>query len=274
MSRRKPVVEEAPRHTRVLLRRWLGPFFLVLVLAGLLFAGLIWFDHLAREQIGDDQRYHVQFTQIECNPPPGLTHGEFLDEVQYYDGTPRSLPERFSLLDPDLETKLKTCFTRHPWVQDVTVELRRPHTVVAHVVYRQPIVVVALPGLPRRAVDRTGVLLPKRAPIPSETVALENAPRLDDPLVALAGRTMAEPEIEKLQIMRMVWQPDGLVLWGKGLKVLWGKGGDKEPQPAVKVQRIVQARDRGPGLLGWFGSVLEVDVRPADRAIVRVNAKP
>jgi hypothetical protein len=273
MSRRKPLVEPAPRPTKILLRRWLGPLLAVVLVAAFLLAGLLWIDHLAREQIGDDERYQVQFAEIDCNPPPGLSRGEFLDEVQYYDGRPRSVPERFSLLDPDLEARLKVCFTRHPWVQGVSVELKRPRSVVAHVVYRLPVLAVAMAGGQRRALDRTGVLLPRRAPIPAEAIVLEDAPRLDDPLITLAARTMAESDISQLQITRMVWQPDGLVIWAKGLKVLWGKGDPKEAEPAIKIRRIVEARDRR-ALLRWFSAVLEVDVRPADRALTRVIAKP
>src|SRR5207244_3915425 len=119
-------------------------------------------------------RYQVALADIECNPPPTLTRSEFLDEVQYLSG----ISDRLSLLDEDLEEKLRVAFGKHPWVRSVRVALKPPDGVSLTITYREPALAVAAPeqGSPR-VVDKEGVLLPQRASIPAGLLTLEKAPR-------------------------------------------------------------------------------------------------
>ena len=54
-------------------------------------------------------------SDIDCQPPPGLTREAFLAEVHYY----AQLPERLDAGDPDLPKLLQTAFLRHPRVERV-----------------------------------------------------------------------------------------------------------------------------------------------------------
>jgi hypothetical protein len=275
------------------MRHWLWPFAAVMVVAALLFAGLLAVDSYARARIVDDERYRVAFADIECNPPPGMTRAEFLDEVQYYDSAPPSVPARFSLLEPNLEGNLSNSFGKHPWVFVATVELKRPRTVSMHVTYRKAVLAVVVPPRPRgpghepiaegqqarllRGVDSFGVVMPRKAPLPAGTLVLDSAPgpkgaegqKWGDPLVEFAALTatsleeQASPPLRDLHLTRMQWTPDGLLLWGKGIKVIWGKGELTEPKNYVKIQQLVQAAGPHAVLTGWLPLALEIDVRPA-----------
>jgi hypothetical protein len=275
----------------LLMRHWLWPFVGVLVVAGVLFAGLLAIDSYARARLAEDERYQVSFADIDCNPPPGLTRSEFLDEIQYYD---RSAPTHFSLLDPTVMAKLTSSFTRHPWVYLAAVELKRPNLVHVQVTYRKPVLAVAVTPPPTalaasrvrtfRAIDGAGFVLPKRAPVPGGTVVLEKAPqpknaegnKWGDPLVEYAAQTltcldsMASVPLRDFQLTRMEWDPDCLVLWGKGMKVLWGKGDISEAEKSVKVQRVLDAGPQRAVLAGWLPLALEIDVRWPDRVPKRL----
>jgi hypothetical protein len=280
------------RFVWLLMRHWLWPFVAVVVVAAVLFAGLMAVDSFARARIADDERYRVAFADIDCEPPPGMTRAEFLDEVQYYD---RSAPTRFSLLEPDLQPKLATSFTRHPWVYVVVVELKRPNTVRVAVTYRKPVLAIDVtPSTPGhdsgpklrslRAVDGSGFVLPKKAPLAGDIVVLEKAPqpknsegqKWGDPLVEYAAQTLmcldGQPGNPLIQfhLTRMEWTPDGLVLWGKGMKVVWGKGERSEAEQSVKVQRVLAIQAQRAVLAGWLPLLLELDVRRPETASTRL----
>jgi hypothetical protein len=301
MPRRKLTTETATAHPGRsalrwhLLRHWFWPFVAVVGVAGLLFAGLLVVDSYARARIVEDERYQVAFGDIQCNPPPGMSRAEFLDEVQYYDNLPRSVPARFSLLEANLEAKLGTSFSRHPWVYVTAVELFRPNTVRVRVTYRQPVLAVVVPPPsgsdtqgPKtralRAIDAGGFILPKKAPIPPGTIVLEHAPqpksaeghKWGDQLVEYAAMMLAcldskeHSPLHEFQLTHMECTSEGLVLWGKGMKVLWGKGDRTEPEQSIKVQRILDTKEQRAILAGWLPVVLEIDVRPIDRAKTRL----
>jgi hypothetical protein len=131
---------------------------LVVLVAGFL-AGIIWLGHWSAAQIHDQDRYLVNFTDIECAAPEGMTHRDFLDEVQY--GS--RLPDRLNVLDNELPAKLRKAFTHHPWVEKADVSVTPPRQLSARLTFRTPVLAVRWEG-ELRAVDGAGILLPKNAP--------------------------------------------------------------------------------------------------------------
>jgi hypothetical protein len=284
MGKRKATDEPAPPASRPALRRWLGQAALLVTVVALLLGGLVWLGQYAREQIRDRERFQVAFADIDCEPPPGLSRGDFLDEVMYH----ASCPERFSILEDGLADKLKQYFAKHPWVAQVDkVEVQPPRGVRVQVAYRQAVLAVVVAPefagssfagdkkLPVRGVDREGVLLPKKAPLGVALAVLDKAPPPTRPIgqlwgdagVEAAARTAAllQPHQQLLGLKWLTLTPDGLVLGGTGVKVVWGKPdalGDATVD--VKLQRLLECT-KSPG---WAASPrnLEIDLRPAQAA--------
>ena len=71
-------------------RKWLVQFLLPLLLGAGLLGGLLLAGHLARERLRQRGEGALAFTDVECDPPPGLSRREFLEEAQYL----ARLPER------------------------------------------------------------------------------------------------------------------------------------------------------------------------------------
>jgi hypothetical protein len=233
----------------------------------MLLGGLVWLGRYARDQILDRERFQVAFADIDCQPPPGVDRGDFLDEVMYH----ARCPERFSILEDGLADKLKQYFTKHPWVAQVDkVECQMPRTVRVHLTYRQAVLAVIVPpelagsgstpqatNRPVRGVDHDGALLPKKAPLAAGLPVLDGAPPPSGPAgqpwgnagVAAAAQTavLLQPYQYQLKIMWMTLTHDeGLVLWRnrplRGIKVIWGhSGATGEPTPEVKLQRLLEA---------------------------------
>jgi hypothetical protein len=105
-----------------------------LVLVILLLGSLIWAGRWGLEQIRGSDRYLVAFADIQCDPPPGLTKADFLDEVQYLSRLPKTL----SLVDEKLQPQLREGFALHPWVAKVDdVEINPPKQIVIRMTYRK-----------------------------------------------------------------------------------------------------------------------------------------
>lgn len=136
-----------------LLFRYSGP---LLVVSALL-AGLIVAGRWAHERVRSLDRYHFPFAEIECPAPPGATRADFLAEVQYLG----SLPDRVSLVETDLPSRLNAAFAKHPWVERVERVEIGSHRVEARLLFRTPALVVAEH---HRVVDTNGILLPASAP--------------------------------------------------------------------------------------------------------------
>jgi hypothetical protein len=248
----------------------------------------MWLGQYARDQIRDRERFQVAFADIDCQPPPGVDRGDFLDEVLYE----ARCPERFSILEDGLADKLKQYFAKHPWVAQVDkVELRPPHAVRVDVTYRQAVLAIIVPPqyagsnftgdkkLPVRGVDQKGVLLPKKAPIVAGLPVLDKAPPPSGPAgkpwgnaqVEAAAQTalLLQPHQKKLELTWMTLMPEGLVLSRPSVKVLWGlPGGAGEVAMDIKLQRLLEAiaalkQPPQPG-------VVEIDLRPAQAAQIRV----
>src|SRR5262245_14986102 len=96
----------------------------VLILAGF-YGSVILIGGWARDQLRDRDRYKLAFTDIEVDPPPGMTRETFLDEVQYLG----SMADAMSLVGPKVPERLAQAFRRHPWVADVEHVLMRPRSI-------------------------------------------------------------------------------------------------------------------------------------------------
>jgi len=95
--------------------RWSFKLLAFLAVVAGFFAAVIVLGHMALDYLRQHERYAIELSQIECEPPPGLGRTDFLDEVQYYSG----LPTRLALLETDLRERLADGFGRHPWVERV-----------------------------------------------------------------------------------------------------------------------------------------------------------
>jgi hypothetical protein len=154
---RKSAHDETPPGAPPTDWRWLVQLALPLVAGAAVLAGLLWLGRLARERLRDREAHVIYFTDIECDPPPGLSRREFLDEVQYLAG----LPDRLNLLEPDTNARIADGLAQHPWVRRVRrVEQLPPHRVHVDLEYRQAVLAVARPP---RVVDADGVPLPASA---------------------------------------------------------------------------------------------------------------
>ena len=142
------------------MRRRIFRALVVLLLVGGFLAGVIYLGRLARDSLREHERYAIAFGEIECEPPPGMSRRDFLDEVQYV----ASLPARVRLLDDDLPGRLREGFAKHAWVERVAdLTIAPPTRVAVKLIYRTPALVVRCQGA-RRVVDADGVLLPPGAP--------------------------------------------------------------------------------------------------------------
>ena len=106
-----PANPSKPSHYRRVLLRCA----LVLLASALAVWGIVAGGDLARGLLGGQDRYRFEFGTIECRVPVGMERSQFLVEVQYLSG----IPERLSILDPNLSETLMLAFSRHPRVESV-----------------------------------------------------------------------------------------------------------------------------------------------------------
>jgi hypothetical protein len=281
MPRRKPPAEPAPSSPspapwKVHGRRWGIQIAGVLLLAGAGLGGLLWLGDLARRNLQDHERFQIPFSEIQCNPPPGIERKDFLDEVQYHS----RLPDQFSILRDGLAVDLRAAFLKHPWVASVAeVELAPPRTARVVLVFREAVLTVevaadlaANPGKPGlRGVDRGGVLLPKKAPLAPDLPILAGAPRpigregqpWGDRVVGTAAKSavVLAPHWQRLKLSGMTWTAETLVIWGPRSKILWGRDDVLEASAEEKTQRLVDALVSAPASVDE-SSLEELDLRP------------
>jgi hypothetical protein len=270
--------------------RRLFQFAFAMLAPGLLLAGLIFLGCLARENLRRQQRYTIDFADIECPSPPGQERGDFLDEVRYLAGC----PDRLSLLDDNLAEHLHRSFARHPWVEKVTqVETSLPRQVRVELLYRTPVLGVPWSNsdkalLPDRTVDREGILLPKRATgsgIPTlssrhgiQPPAGPAGTHWGDPSVEAAARLAAVlyPHRDRVEVIELELRDGAWVLHTRfGDSVLWGQPpGRESPGEATteqKVSRLLDYCQRHERLNRAKGPY-EHDVRPPDQMTSKVAA--
>jgi hypothetical protein len=87
----------------------------VTVGAGLLLLGVVVAGKLTRDAVCNWDRYNIAFAAIDCTSPPGQDRLDFLAEVQYLAG----MPNRLSVLDAGLASRIADAFARHPFVEKV-----------------------------------------------------------------------------------------------------------------------------------------------------------
>jgi hypothetical protein len=276
------------------LPRWVVPV-LVPILCGFFFLlSVLALGQALRPSLRQRPEYNLSFADVECPPPEGLARREFLAEVQYLTHS----PDRLELLDPHLTVRLAGAFAAHPWVESIQhIEIRRGHRKPAiHVdlIYRQPVLAVCLPaGEPQgddwaflerrsgspgrkvgpcRAVDRQGVLLPRKAvhanlPLLCGKVAAPTGQpgmRWGDPRVekAAAAAAYLQPYQDRLRLQGCEVQvtEEGLVFSNAQVRIVWGQApgreGPGEASAEVKLQRLLDYHVRHQGL-----QALEHDVR-------------
>ena len=113
-------------------------------------------SRIAREQVEQQSRFHIAFTDIQLSPVPVWIRCDLLSEVKYLSG----LPDTVNTFEPHLAERLRSAFALHPWVHEVSeVRITQPATIGVQLVYREPVAVVRT-ARSLEPVDRTGVLLP------------------------------------------------------------------------------------------------------------------
>jgi hypothetical protein len=240
-------------------------------------SGVVALGQQARDYLRGQARYRVAFHDIDCPAPDGLTHGEFLGEVQYV----ASWPDDVALLEDHLAARLEKAFAAHPWVEEVRrVEVMPDRHVRVELAFRTPILAVPTRAqggaVVYRAADAYGVLLPR------STADASFQPRLagdlprppgragtvwDDARVQTAVRTAVylRPYREKLGIDRFEFAGDDLVVLSRQGRVVWGRApGDEranEASAAVKLQRLLEPQPAAPA---------DRDVRPLPETDTRL----
>ncbi len=135
-----------------------GVAWLMLIAAVLI--GVIALGRWSLGQLKTDDRFQIDFRDIECDAPPGMSRTDFLDEVRYIS----QLPTRVSVADVETHDKLRAAFKAHAWVLSVDeIQPLSPSRLRVHLVFRQPALAVAWDG-GFRVVDDRGVLLPAATP--------------------------------------------------------------------------------------------------------------
>lgn len=99
------------------MRVWVVSLAAVLSLLGVCLAGTF-----TREAVRNWDRYTFAFAAIDCTPPTGQERVDFLTEVQYLAG----MPNRLSVLDDGLASRIADAFARHPCVEKVEIVLILP----------------------------------------------------------------------------------------------------------------------------------------------------
>jgi hypothetical protein len=205
---------------------------------------------MVRERLRQDGGKVIAFTDIECDPPEGMTQVEFLEQVQYL----ANVPEQINLLDTDISTRIGEALSAHPLVAEVQRVEKLPGGVLrVQLLYRVAVLAVARPA---GVVDRHGVLLPSsahRKDLPelrtrvTFPIAGPGQPWGDDAVKAVAAVAgLLHPHLQtlKLQGCRVEMDRGDVVLRTPGTKVIWGRApGQERPEEARaerKLQRLLE----------------------------------
>ena len=230
-------------------RRWLVQVLLPFAVGASLLGGVVALGRYLGPKVGDAGDRAVAFTDIECDPPPGMTRPAFLGEAQYLAG----LPDRLPASAPETRQRIFDALALHPWVLRVRrVEFSTLGRASADLEFRLP--ALALP--PDRVVDGEGILLPAG----TDATGL---PRLrgkvrppsaragqvwDDPAVVAAARVAAlvRDDLARRAVpCEMEVAASIIVLDLGGVRVVWGSApGRESPGEAlasVKARRLAEA---------------------------------
>jgi hypothetical protein len=222
-------------------------------------AGWVVLGRQAAHKLPNSDRSSLAFADIDCASPLPLTRGEFLGEVQYLS----NLPDRLSLSDDDLASRIAAAFAMHPMVESVkSVEVLARHGRVA-LRFRTPVLAVPYQES-LRVVDCTGVLLPISA-------SAAGLPRLSgsaipppggaagtlwgDSRVASAARIAAylHSHRDRLSIETISVEDGEMILFAGDKSFRWGsppgEEANGEPEAATKLVRLrdIASRQAGRG---------------------------
>lgn len=255
MARAKKAVAAPAKSTSRIVLAWLLQLGLPLLIGVGLIAGVLWLSDQARNDLRNRDRYVIKFTDIECDPPPGLSRVEFLEETQYLAG----LPDRVELLDTRTVDRVRAALKSHPWVAGVRQVRIRSGKLLADLDYRRPALWVEWSPRSARAVDAGGVLLPITAkkdglPILLGPVSRPDVPsgeRWDDPAVESAAKLVGwlseRPGVVDLSACRIEVRNEDLTLTVGERRIIWGRapGTEKpdEPDAETKAARLRVMRD-------------------------------
>ena len=174
-------------------------FGVLLVTGGL--AALTVATRTIQDRLADSDRYHVDFSAIDCPVPLATEPALFLTEVRYL----ARLPDQLSLVDRGLPEQLMQAFALHPWVESVdSVKVTANRRIDVALTFRKPMLVVHCAGeASPRVVDRQGILLPASAP---STGLTELVNEVLPPTVS-AGQSWPDPVIQRAVELAREHQP-------------------------------------------------------------------
>jgi hypothetical protein len=245
-----------PQRRKSSLRKWLVQLVLPLAAGVALIAAVVLLGGTVRERLRQEGGKLIDFTEIECDPPEGLTRLEFLQQVQYL----ANLPDQLNLLDADTSPRIVEALSAHPLVAEVQrVEQLPPGRLRVQLAYRVAVLSVANP---LGVVDRDGVLLPsscqrKDLPLLQARVAFPMAgpghPWGDETVkaaAAVAGLLHHHLQTLKLQGCLVELDKGDIVLRTPGTKVLWGRPPGRERPEEARAERKLQRLLERPNLDG------------------------
>ena len=194
--------------------------FALLAVAGLV-GGVAWIGERAGVMLVGRSRYEVRTADILCEAPPGSERSPFLTEVRYLAG----LPDSVSVVDPELPQRLRTSFTKHPWVAEVMgITVSPDRRIRVELRFRVPVLSIPVgAGAEWRAVDGSGVLLPATTPTSELTQFVGTLPAppcsagepWPDPDVKFAAELCKQYSLARIEKTAKGWrltQRDGKVL--------------------------------------------------------------
>ncbi len=245
--------------------RWLLQLGLPLLAGAMLFVGVFYSGRLLGERLKGQDKVVLYFSDLECESPPGLSHAEFLHEVQYL----ADLPDRLELLEGETPARIARALALHPWVAKVKqVKLSSMGAVRAELVFREPILAA---GAPARVVDGSGILLPRGAstkglPLLTTKVVPPDGPPgkpWADVRVQAAAQVVGllRPRLDALGLTacRVSVRDGEVTLETDRCRLLWGRPPEQEKvdeaQAVTKLRRLPEIES----LVGW-----EWDVRPTN----------
>jgi hypothetical protein len=254
MAQTLQVTPDPPRKNG--LRAWLVQLVLPLSAGAALLAVVLLLGGVVRERLRQHGGKVIAFTEIECDPPEGLTREEFLQQVQYL----ANLPDEINLLDAETSTRIVDALLAHPLVAKVQrVEPLPAGRLRVQLVYRVAVLLVANPA---GVVDRDGVLLPsstqrKDLPVLRARVAYPMAgpghPWGDETVKAAAAVAgLLHPHLQALRLQGCIIVVDkgDLVIRTASTKILWGRPPGRERPEEARAERKLQRLLERPELDG------------------------
>ncbi len=244
------------------------PFTLVVLIAVALFGlwSAVWYGAGVGEYILSTDQYQVTYQQVEITPLPPWIHSD-IRAVVFRNA---SLDGPLSIMDDNLNERISTAFSLHPWVEKVErVSKHHPARIEVELVYRRPVCMVELAGdlLP---VDGRGILLPRGDFSPVEAGRYPRLVGIDTAPVGTTGEAWGDVRVlggaEIANALADVWQQLGLaqirpsdalstgvdeehtytLLTRGGTRVFWGRA------PGSDALGEIPARDKVARLTSYF----------------------